>query len=474
MDYNGLMKFIKSKYSSCYNNSGYYSNITNWLAWYKGYVPEVHKIRITNGLEITERKMYRLYMAKRVCEDWTSSVLSEGMGITVGGNKSNRVFIQGGKGFGGVLGSNNFVNVLSQSVEQMFGLGTSAWVLEISGVGVDNSGNIVSRTENSRIDISYYDATRIIPLSWKNGIIRECAFVSELVKDGKTFYTVSMHLLDTDGYVIYNYFIDSNYNIVKQNNGILPFVRTKSYKPFFFIIKPNITNNIDMYSPMGISVYANALDNVAGCDIIYDSCITEVITGQRIVMMHKALLTTTDCGEPIAPQDIKKNYMMFYGDDAVKDIKEFIKEFHPTLNTEQLDKEMQNQLNMLSAKVGFGTKFYNFDISGGVTATEYVGERNDFIKNSTKMTNLIAKQMKDMISAILYIGKEILNRNVDSQAEIDVSTSDGVVEDDKEKREQDRQDVKDGIMSKAEYRAKWYNESIEDAEKKLQEIEKKS
>lgn len=464
MDYGSIIKFVTNRFSSCYTNSNYYTNIGEWLEWYRGNVKSFHSIKVSNGLTTPTREIYALKMAKRVCEDWASSMLNEDVNIVVNSNnKKSSIFVQGSKGNSGVLGSNNFDVLLSQTIEQMFALGTSALIIDLDNIAVDEQGNVVDGSK-ATIKLKSVNATRIIPISWSNGVVTEASFVSELVHSGKTYYVVSSHIKEDDGYVIYNDLIDTNYKTASLNINLLPVLRTKSLKPFFYIMKTNITNNIDLDSPMGLSIYANAIDTLKGCDVAYDCCLREVITGQRIVMMNKCLLTTDDSGRPIAPQDVKQTYMQFFGDDAQSDVSEFIKEFHPTLNTDALDKELQNQLNMLSSKVGLGSNYYRFDSSSGVvTATEYVGERNDFMRNAVKISKSIKIALKDLVLGILFVGKNILGANVDDNAKIDITLSDGVVEDDTKEREQDRQDVRDGIMTKAEYRAKWYGETIEEA-----------
>lgn len=471
MDYGSIIKFVINRFSSCYTNSNYYTNIGEWLEWYRGNVKSFHSIKVSNGLTTPTRELYALKMAKRVCEDWASSMLNENVNIVVNSNnKKSSIFVQGSKGNSGVLGSNNFDVLLSQAIEQMFALGTSALIIDLDNIAVDEQGNVVDGSK-ATIKLKSVNATRIIPISWSNGVVTEASFVSELVHSGKTYYVVSSHIKEDDGYVIYNDLIDTNYKTVSLNINLLPVLRTKSLKPLFYIMKTNIANNIDLDSPMGLSIYANAIDTLKGCDIAYDCCLREVITGQRIVMMNKCLLTTDDSGRPIAPQDVKQTYMQFFGDDAQSDVSEFIKEFHPTLNTDALDKELQNQLNMLSSKVGLGSNYYRFDSSSGVvTATEYVGERNDFMRNAVKISKSIKVVLKDLVLGILFVGKNILGANVDDNAKIDITLSDGVVEDDTKEREQDRQDVRDGIMTKAEYRAKWYGETIEEAKAVIDSI----
>lgn len=471
MDYGSIIKFVTNRFSSCYTNSNYYTNIGEWLEWYRGNVKSFHSIKVSNGLTTPTREIYALKMAKRVCEDWASSMLNEDVNIVVNSNnKKSSIFVQGSKGNSGVLGSNNFDVLLSQAIEQMFALGTSALIIDLDNIAVDEQGNVVDGSK-ATIKLKSVNATSIIPISWSNGVVTEASFVSELVHSGKTYYVVSSHIKEDDGYVIYNDLIDTNYKTASLNINLLPVLRTKSLKPLFYIMKTNIANNIDLDSPMGLSIYANAIDTLKGCDVAYDCCLREVITGQRIVMMNKCLLTTDDSGRPIAPQDVKQTYMQFFGDDAQSDVSEFIKEFHPTLNTDALDKELQNQLNMLSSKVGLGSSYYRFDSSSGVvTATEYVGERNDFMRNAVKISKSIKIALKDLVLGILFVGKNILGANVDDNAKIDITLSDGVVEDDTKEREQDRQDVRDGIMTKAEYRAKWYGETIEEAKAVIDSI----
>lgn len=470
MDYGSMLKCIRGRFGHCYNVSSYYTKIGEWLEWYKGFVKSYHTITYSNGITTPSREMYHLNMAKRACEDWVSSVLSEDLSIVISSsNNKSSIFVQGSKQNGGVLGSNNFSTILSDNLEKMFALGTSALALDLDGIIVDTEGNIVSGA-NATIKIKSYNATRIIPISYDNGIITEVAFVSETNIKGKTYYTVSSHIKEHDGYVIYNDIYNANYQKVELNIPVLSIIRTKSIKPLFVIMKTNIVNNVDLDSPLGVSVYYNAIDTLKGIDQVYDNCVVEVINGRRIIMMNKCLLTCDDQGKPIAPQDMRQSLMQFFGDDVDTSINEYIKDFAPSLRSNELDAELQNQLNMFSSLVGFGTKFYNFSFSGGVTATEYAGERQDFVRNSGKMTNTICVAIKALVSEILWLGQNILGVAVNADAKITVTAKDNIVESNDKEREQDRQDVRDGIMSKAEYRAKWYGETIEDAQTKINAI----
>ena len=77
MDYSRTIKFLHKRFNKGYSNAEYYNHISLWLDWYKGKLSNVHTIKTSNGITTSSREMYRLNMAKRVCEDWTSQLLNK-------------------------------------------------------------------------------------------------------------------------------------------------------------------------------------------------------------------------------------------------------------------------------------------------------------------------------------------------------------------------------------------------------------
>ena len=472
MDYIGLIKTIQDRYNNCYANENFYINyLKTWLSLYKGEKQSYHTLRVSNGITQPKREMYRLNMAPRVARDWKSATLNEDIDIVVNStNNKSSVFLQGTKGNGGVLGDNNFTVLLSSVIEKMYALGTSAIEINIDDVNVDDNGNIKAN-KDSKIRLKQYNAMQIIPISWHNNIIDEVAFVSTITIRGNKYTTLSVHKKESGKYVIYNTLLDNNFKEVTIDNiNTAKIVRTNSEKPLFVIFKTNIDNNIDLDSPLGISVYADALDNLKGVDTIYDRAIYEIISGQRLVLMNKALLTTDGDGKCIVPQDERQYFMNFLGDDALADISEFVKDFTPEFRTDALDKELQNQLNMLSFKCGLGTQYYRMDQSGNVTATEFLGSRQDFVRNVGIMNKNIVSELKSLFSEILWVGQNLLNRNVNADAKINVSIKDGLITSDKEEKESDRADVAAGLMSKVDYMMKWQGLTEEQARGKIEQM----
>ena len=64
---------------------------------------------------------------------------------------------------------------------------------------------------------------------------------------------------------------------------------TGSEIPLFQILKPNIVNNVDLENPMGISVYANAIDCLKEIDTTFNALNVEIDTGRRMEFLSQEM-----------------------------------------------------------------------------------------------------------------------------------------------------------------------------------------
>ena len=477
-EYNNTLECIKKALASVgvttYNNKRMYNQIAYCKKWYEGYVEQFHKTIVTNGMSSVAHNMYRLEMAGCVCRDWVSSLLGEDIEITVSdSNKQASVFLKGEKGNTGVLGSNDFDTQFASTLEKMFALGTAGIAIGVENLGVSSKGTIIVG-DNTKLSLDYYDATQIYPISWKGSTITECAFVTDYYESGELMHTIRVDRIIDNKSVIFLYNADKDYAIKDRNNpDVITFPEVVTT---FAIFKLPRVNRVDFNSPMGTSVFADAIDTLKAIDTCYDNCVIEVESGRRLVVMDKSLLGTDDMGNPVVPQESHQSYMRYVGDsNMITDggNKLPVADFCPTLRTQQLDDELQNQLNILSVKVGFGTRYYTFSMSGGITATEYVGSCQDYQRNARKYSSSISNSLEKLMTGILDIGN-LLGMVKTNKPKIDVVVPDGVITDDSAERETDRQDVAMGAMSLIEYRAKWYGETEEEATENLQKITEKA
>ena len=392
-------------------SKNYYSDIQLWQEWYKGYHKPFHHYIDYNGKETVELDRYSLKMAKKVCEDWANLLLTEKTTI-IADRKDANEFI------GKVLTDNRFLSNANNLIEKTFALGTGAIAVKIN---------------NGEIRLDYITADCIIPISYDNRGINEVAFVSTFNKKGKEYTYLEIHLKNSDGnYVIKNEFFDDCFNKVRLFDDVPPEVETNSPTPCFVIFKPNVTNNIDLASPMGVSVYANSVDILKGVDLAYDNLCTDFFLGGKMVMMNESIVAKEQNGERRAPQFSKKRLFMSLGDSVIDG--KMYEEYNPQLRVDENVKGVQNQLNYLSSKCGLGETFYNFEASPKRTATEVVYSNSTLFRNVRKHENMLEDALKNLANAILSAGGL-------KPATVTVSFDDSVIEDKTKEKEQDRADI---------------------------------
>lgn len=447
-------------------NTEYYTKIKTWRAWWENYVEDVHSYREL-GVDKAPRKrtLYRLGMAKRVCEDWAALLLNEKTTLTIEHSPSS-AFLQGEDGTGGVLGLNNFWSEANKLVEKSFALGTGAFVVRAEGAKVDGKGNVTPDT-NCTVGIEYVDAMHIIPLTVRKSKVTECAFVSTYTERGKDCCYIETHLLDDTG----NYKITNESFIIEGMQlkagtlpqGIAAEINTNSPIPWFDLIYPNIANNIRNNNGLGMSVYADATDNLKAVDIAFNNFVKDFKLGGKKVFYNKAMLQTNEKGATITPDDVAQQLFQQLGDESNFDAKEMVQEYNPSLRVAENKEGVQSSLDYLSFKCGMGTHRYQFQNGGIKTATEYSGERQELVQHANKHMIVIETALKTLCKAILYIGKVFCGADTDPETLVTVNFEDGFIIDAQAEREQYRQDVREGLRQPWEYRVKFCGETEEQA-----------
>ena len=295
---------------------------------------------------------------------------------------------------------------------------------------------------------------------------------------GKKYVHLQSHFLKNGEYVIKNAVLTCDSGSVEGKElkpeewkRLKPFAnlekeaKTASAEPQFVIDRLNITNNAEESNPMGISIFANAIDTLKKLDIEYDSYCNEFELGRKRIFVAPELLTNVD-GSPTFDPDDGVFYSLPEDYDKGKD--GLIKEIDMTLRAEAHSKAINDDLNYLSMKCGFGTDRYQFGTSGVKTATEIISENSDMYRMIKKHEIILEDALKQLIRIIIRLGI-VTGNSLNLDTEIVINFDDSIIEDKDTERKRDLQDLSAGIMSHAEYRAKWYGETIEEAEKNLPE-----
>jgi A118 family predicted phage portal protein len=432
----------------------FYSKVYEWKSWYQGDVKGFHNYTVQNGERQVKCRRYSLGMGKKLCEDWANLLMNEKVQITLEGQKEQD-FIDL------VLTENNFTVKANEMQEMKSALGTVAYVPRVIGQEISESGDIVPGNA-SGIVLDYVTIENIYPLSWQNGYISECVFSSEVTRGGKDYLYLQIHRReDTGNYVIenriYRYdneqLADEQLVNVKGFENIPPVVHTGSDKRQFVIDRPNIANNVNYLLPTGIAIYANAIDVLQGVDIAYDSYVNEFKLGKKRIMVKPSAAQYLDGTPAFDPDDVVFYVMPEDTEDGA-----VVTPIDMTLRTAEHNTGIQDQLNILSSKCGFGETYYRFDGGSVATATQVISENSTMFRTIKKMEIVLEQALVELCRILLRMGNTAMNAGLNEDVEISIDFDDSIIEDKQTDFSRDMQLLNAGIMNDWEFRMRWMNE----------------
>ena len=428
-----------------------------WLSWYEGKVKRFHRYTIFNGKKRVPMERMTLGMPKKMCEDWANLLLNEKTDIVLGDESSQAVLNE-------ILAKNHFWKKGNGAVEKYMALGMGAIVEGVKNIEFNENGDAIT---NGEVIIQFINGTKIYPLAFENDKITECGFVNMNPKKA----LVSVHKLNEYGeYEIINCVCDQDKGFeYKFDPNSVTIFNTHSKTPWFQILKPNIENNIDVNSPLGISVFANAIDILRSVDLTYDSMYNELNLGRkRIFIASRQLKTDMTTGEQV--QVFDQNDVEYYVLPESDDGKTIINDNTQQLRIDAIDQALQRQINLLCAKCGFGVNYIRLRPGGETTATQVISENSEMFRSLRKHEIVLEEALVDMVKAITEITNTYTTQHIAEDTEVQVKFDDSVIEDKESEKASDRLDLANGVISRAEYRAKWFAEDLDTAEQQIKDI----
>jgi A118 family predicted phage portal protein len=175
--------------------------------------------------------------------------------------------------------------------------------------------------------------------------------------------------------------------------------------PHFQFIRPNIANNFDFNTAMGLSIYANHIDKFKSIDTKYDSFNNEFELGKKRILVDRSAIKTaaqvnTD-GTITNVSYFDKNDKVYVAINGMEN--QPAKEIDMKLRYEEHIGSINADLNYLSAGVGLGQGFYSFNKDGLRTATEVVSENSDTYRTKVHHQIIIKDVLYDLIKSVCFL-----------------------------------------------------------------------
>ena len=438
----------------------YYYGIFVWKALYRGLYKPWHVVPVVAvGARPNEtRQIFRLNTAKAVSAELASLVWGEEAQFSVSSNGWVEQRNEDGvvtnpdplaAFIADVLRRNAYGEKMQELIEQGLALGGAAvkvWADAREG-------------REPEIKLGYCMADQFVPLAWDNARIYEGVFISRQARRGWYYTRLEWHRWNGETYVITNELykaeIQRGANAGENQDilgircptaelaevfpGLEPETEIRVEDSLFSYWRTPIANNLDDNSPLGVSIYANALETLHAIDICYDSFVTEFRLGRKkIIVPARFLRAVVDpqTGRQVRyfdPND--ETYVGVADDDGTAGVHDISVE----LRVEEHVAALNALLSILCLQIGFSANTFSFDEhQGGIkTATEVVSENSKTFKTLRTVQNQLRPMIEHMVRniidvAILY-GVQWQGQSVESLAakgyEVQITFDDGVTQD---------------------------------------------
>ena len=401
-------------------NQYYTFGIFIWKLLYKGFYTAWHLVpapTIENPKH--KRKIFRMNMAKAVCAEMASLVWGEEctVNVSMDGRKETEPdpldeFVHK------VLSENALAEKMQESVEQALALGGAALKV-YSEAKHDDDGNEIEGTR--RVCIGYAMADQFVPTAWDNAKVTEGVFISRQAKGGYYFTRLEWHRWNGLTYTITNELYRSEMRRAENGESqdilgirwpladVYPFLEEETVIPvsesLFTYWRTPIANNLDDNSPLGMSIYANALETLHALDICYDSFVSEFRLGKkRIIVPARCIRTVVDptTGAPVRYFDATDEVYEALQTDSTEDLK--IHDNSVELRVDEHVKAINAFLSILCLQTGFSAGTFTFDQHTGLkTATEVVSENSKTYKTIKTIQNQLAPALERVVRNIIEV-----------------------------------------------------------------------
>lgn len=461
--YNNISSVLSKKNGINLAVGDIYDYMQIWKEWLAGDVADFHhyKVKLASGTTVN-KEILTMNMPKKVCEDMAKLLWTEKTQIQLKRKKDTIKLWS-------ILDNkvNNFTTNFPIFIEQVMALG---------------NGVLIEYKDNGVTTIDYVTGDLVIPYKYTNSYVYGLITVSRYseIEDAETnkektfYYThITYHEHENGKYKrkheLYKSENDNELGNEINFNEIYPDIEKEDEietdVPYFQVLKPNLANNLDMSSPLGISIFANSIDRFKAIDLKYDSFSREFVLGKKRILVDnttlKAKAIPNENGKIDYVQQFDANDEVYVAVEGME--KQPAKEIDFTLRTKDHIDAINAELNWLSSNVGLGENYYKFDGVSVKTATEVISENSKAFRTRTRHLINVNDVVYDLVRAICHI------EGIDA-SDIVITPDDSIITDKNAEKTLALMEVQQGLKSKKSYLIKFEGMTEQQAQEELDKI----
>ena len=333
--------------------------------------------------------------------------------------------------------------------------------------------------QNIEVDLTQADC--FFPTSYNSrGDITGAIFVDTKTIGDNLYTRLEYHNFTNDGYYIFNKAyktknIEGNNSLGKEIplsdiddwSELEPEVLIQNVeKPLFAYFKIPMANTIDNTSPLGVSVFSRAINDIKEADKQYSRLLWEFEGSELAVDASIDCFKVSGKGEYEVPHGKERLFRKL--NFEANEYKKPFEVFSPTIRDQSLLNGLNTILKQIEYKCGLAYGTISDPQQVDKTAEEIKTSKQRSYQSVTDTQKALQKALEHLVYCMSVIG-QLSGLPTKGKNEVSFKWDDSIIVDAEKEREQDRKDVAMGVMSHAEYRSIWYGETLEEAQSKLPE-----
>lgn len=236
--------------------------------------------------------------------------------------------------------------------------------------------------------------------------------------------------------------------------------------PMFSLFRIPIANNIDRKSPLGLSVYARAINEIKKADIQAARMDWEFESKETAIEADGTLIEEDIYGNKMLPKGKERLYRTY--NDTSLDGDKLFKHFSPEIRDESFSRGLDKILKRIEYNCGLAYGTLSDPQNVDKTAEEIKSSKQRSYQLVCDIQGSLESALRDLVHIMDNICT-VYNLTPEGSIEELYEWDDSIVIDADKEQENDRKNMASGVMSELEFRMKWLGEDEETARKMLPE-----
>lgn len=324
------------------------------------------------------------------------------------------------------------------------------------------------------IKVDFIQADEFYPTAFDDcGNITGAVFVQTMAKNGEFYTRLEQHRFADGNYEISNKAFKSRakgtlgreigIETVPEWQSLAETLTIKNVKkPLFGYFKPAVANTVDPSSPLGVSVFANAINLIEDANRQYERFLWEFESGERALIANSMAFKRDKNGKLMLPD--KRLYKTLDVDDV-----DFFKEWSPELRERELADGLDKIFRQIEFNCGFAYGTLSTMDSRDRTAEEIRNSKQRSYSTITDNQKSLRCALSDLVYA-MDVWCTLYNLAPMGKYSISFEFDDSIAADRKTEFEEKRLLLGDGIMKPWEFRMWYFGEDEETAKKNVESV----